>query len=173
MIFYIIEDNPNTIRSLTECFKSLKIECYWIDSVGDKRKDTPSRHHDFVFELTDNFSSKLCPYIKADNLFLVDLALNDDERLEVIEATDSIAFNAKTAALIIKTLKESKANVLVISSIWRYRQLPLWKNALNDISKEGWFGELNFMQTALVKAAKDYENVKMRLYSYARGEKRQ
>ncbi|MDD4049367.1 MAG: hypothetical protein PHI90_11275, partial [Clostridia bacterium] len=167
MTFYIIDDTPNTIRQLKISLEGLGESCYWIDTTGIKHKSgLPANYLNFSDPISVDFKKRICSYVDKGSIFLVDLALNENERKAVdrkyIRKMPGELFTAKIAAQVIDTLKDydNCAKVKVISGIWKPGQTDQWEEPLNEIKDKSWFSTIKFISTGVVRDAYLYPKTK-------------
>jgi len=160
------------ISSVGDSLRALNYKCYWIDEGGRKHEYnsyeynpySPCNHIDFLefLYLSEEFKANISWYSKQkDTIFLVNLTLNKSEYIDLQnrwEKGTSKVFTANVAAEIIKILKKAnpEATIKVTSVIWRPGDKCCWKETLEPIRLEPWFGSIAYIPTAILAGARHY-----------------
>lgn len=167
VICYLIEDSTGKIGKIQTVFrKRLKggITLKWVDDSGKAKDEKPIFNAQYLAD--DNFLDALAELEDAaDSIFLIDLALNDDENKRIIRIQEhGGTFQANTAAKIIRRLQSvyPSAKVMLTTYITGLSVNSAWKKMLLDLPEEDPLSEddlnkVDFISSAVFELA-NYED---------------
>ncbi len=168
MTFYLIEDWEGARKRILKSINSWDGQnCFWINTSGNALDNASNETVNYENPLPNLFVHNIVGLINDDSIFLVDLALNQNERDAVEEKYDKerpgAVFTAYTAASIIRVLKENNthAKIKVISSVDKIKEG--WEVSLSEITNEDWFNTIHFIPSSKVAKAHLYDAVKREL----------
>lgn len=165
MNYYLIDDKRENIRRIKEAIRRLAVKrgvestFYWIDEKGNRKgiiEPIPQCNLVFPDPVPAELIHNIVQYSGDDNVFLIDLALNqkeNDDAEEKYTKQATTVFTASIATQIIRALKEHDplAKIKVLSRIWGTTVDPaIWQEPLHQIAGEKWFATVHFVPTIKV-----------------------
>lgn len=171
MNFLLIDDTPESIRRIQDCFegenmKKDDFKLYWIDETGNLRSDMqPKERITFPSSLDHVFYENIKKHINKQDLFLIDLSLtaDEDDAFFARYSNNMGTFHAETAMRIIRFLKkhDPATKIKVISrTTSNIQETPLWHEIFSDLVQESWFGSIDFFLVAYFEDANNYAGIR-------------